>query len=243
MVEAENSELMISQSLLVQSATISSSATTDTSVESTAPWYSKQWFRLLILRVLLRLFMLGLFFALIKTGVIPFGEWLRAYLDWINSLPLGWSLLMFSLCSILFSGFTPGSYAPTIVAGVTFPWYVAFPLSYVCNPCCVCRSKPAAIVVLPCRDQQGNNSINSIAASLFVEYGCAVPLPVLQGLWDNLGAVRMRRWPHMRRSQMWRCRLLLHPHTAHGRASARETKACRVREGVHALPAVGNSIV
>ena len=123
---------MKSQPLLVQTATPSSLSTFDASDESTAPWYRQRWFRLLAIRVLIRLAMLGLFFALIKTGIIPFGEWLHTYLDWINSLPLGLSLFMFSLCSIPFSAFTPGSYAPTVVAGVTSPWYIAFPLSYVC---------------------------------------------------------------------------------------------------------------
>ena len=132
MTEAENSQPMMSQSLLVQPAAPSSSSTIDASGESTAPWYRQRWFRLLIIRVLVRLAMLGLFFALIKTGIIPFGEWLHAYLDWINSLPLGLSLFVFSICCIPFSAFTPGSYAPTVVAGVTFPWYIAFPLSYVC---------------------------------------------------------------------------------------------------------------
>ena len=132
MIEAENSQSMTSQSLLVETAPPSPSATIDASDESTAPWYRQRWFRLLVIRVLVRLAMLGLFFALIKTGIIPFGEWLHAYLDWINSLPLGLSLFMFALCSIPFSAFTPGSYAPTVVAGVTFPWYIAFPLSYVC---------------------------------------------------------------------------------------------------------------
>ena len=127
-----SSELLPSQSLLIQPAVPSSSSTIDTSDESTAPWYRHRWFRLLFVRVLIRLFMLGLFLALVKTGIIPFGEWLHAYLDWINSLPLGLSLFMFALCSIPFSAFTPGSYAPTVVAGVTFPWYIAFPLSYVC---------------------------------------------------------------------------------------------------------------
>lgn len=95
-------------------------------------WYQRKWVRVFIVRVLIRMMMLGLFFALVKSGVIPFADLLHAYLDWINSLELGLALLIFALCSIPFSAITPGSYAPTVVAGLTFPLYFAVPLSYFC---------------------------------------------------------------------------------------------------------------
>jgi hypothetical protein len=84
-------------------------------------WYQRKWVRVFIVRLLIRMMMLGLFFALVKSGVIPFADLLHAYLDWINSLELVLALLIFALCSIPFSAITPGSYAPTVVAGLTFP--------------------------------------------------------------------------------------------------------------------------
>jgi len=93
-------------------------------------WYKKKWFKLIVCRVLLRLAMLGLFFSLIKSGLIPFADLLHDYLNWIDSMELPLALLVFAICSIPFSAFTPGSYAPTVIAGLTFPLYIAFPLSY-----------------------------------------------------------------------------------------------------------------
>ena len=104
-----------------------------TSEISVSPkWYQRKWARVFIIRVLIRVMMLGLFFGLVKSGVIPFADWLHVYLDWINSLDLGLASLIFALCSIPFSALTPGSYAPTVVAGLTFPLYLAVPLSYFC---------------------------------------------------------------------------------------------------------------
>jgi hypothetical protein len=95
-------------------------------------WYRQRWLRLLTVRVLVRVLTVSIFLILVKTGIIPFGEWLHAYLDWIDSLSPALALFTFAVCSIPFSAFTPGSYAPTVVAGATFPLYIAFPLSYIC---------------------------------------------------------------------------------------------------------------
>ena len=96
------------------------------------PWYRRHWLRVVVVRVAIRVIAVCLIIALVKTGILPFSAWLRAYLDAIECLPLPLALLVFAVCSIPFSAFTPGSYAPTLAAGVTFPIYLAFPLSYVC---------------------------------------------------------------------------------------------------------------
>lgn len=97
---------------------------------NTLKWHQRPLIRALLLRITIRLLALTLFITLIQTNIIPFSSLLHSYTDYIHSQPLSLATCIFTLCSIPFSAFTPGSYAPTVLAGATFPLYIAIPIAY-----------------------------------------------------------------------------------------------------------------
>lgn len=82
-------------------------------------------------RIIVRLVMLGLLIYLSR--FIPWRRLLSAYLSFLQSLdpwPIS-AVLFFGACALPFCAFTPGSYAPTVIAGATFGIAIGASLSYV----------------------------------------------------------------------------------------------------------------
>lgn len=68
---------------------------------------------------------------------------IKAYVAWVESLEarsLGEAALMYLLGGTVFSSISPTGYLPTFLAGVIFPWWLAWPLAYlVVNVAAVCN--------------------------------------------------------------------------------------------------------
>jgi len=94
--------------------------------------WQRPWIRYFITRVIVRLVALLGIFLLLKY-VIDWKAIIYGYLHAMERLK-PWPTLpaiIFMLLMIPFTAFTPGSYAPTVLAGATFPYYVSIPISYI----------------------------------------------------------------------------------------------------------------
>jgi hypothetical protein len=119
---------------LQDSAASLASVASDVSPTTLPPekWYKSRTFRIFVIRVVLRLVALAIFITILRIYG-AFFRWVgNAYLDWIQGLGFVTGPVVFLIVAIAFCAVSPTGYLPSVMAGITFPYAAAIPISYLC---------------------------------------------------------------------------------------------------------------
>jgi uncharacterized membrane protein YdjX (TVP38/TMEM64 family) len=75
---------------------------------------------MILIRIIIRLTTVSIAIALIVKFKPPVGKWLQSYIDCITAFGPVQSVVVFWVCSTIFTTFSPTGYLPSVLAGVTF---------------------------------------------------------------------------------------------------------------------------
>lgn len=110
----------------------------DTASSGRAPpekWWRRRTLRILAVRLLLRLVALAVFVTILRIFGSYFRLWGNAYLDWVHNLGTVTGPIVFLVVATAFCSVSPTGYLPSVMAGVTFSYAAAIPISYLCVVC------------------------------------------------------------------------------------------------------------
>lgn len=104
----------------------------DTDTPQPEKWWKRRAVRVIALRLLLRLIALAVFITILRIFGSYFRRWGNVYLDWVHDLGTVTGPVVFLIVAIAFCSVSPTGYLPSVMAGVTFSYAAAIPISYLC---------------------------------------------------------------------------------------------------------------
>jgi len=87
----------------------------------------RRYQKLLCIKVLQRCVLLALF--ALAYHELPVKQWIDRYIAWAQSAG-NYAIPLFLAGATAFNAISPTGYLPTLLAGATFPWQIAWPLAY-----------------------------------------------------------------------------------------------------------------
>lgn len=89
-----------------------------------------RWVRLAVLRTLWKLLLVaGLWFAF-HNSHLRLRDHLADVATWLDGMSMASRILAFMAGSVVFTTFSPTGYLPTVLAGMAFPWGLAWLIAY-----------------------------------------------------------------------------------------------------------------